>query len=616
MLRRLTLLTALGCGCLALIWGLFWLQGIFIDERDDALAGIDAQRDALQQYARQELKQTLRDRLADAKPTIRKAAQDPLVPASELYLYEGDVQVLPRIAAARGEDIGSPWVIYRNAVRRPLDVHFEVGSPAEERHQLLLAIAAKLERGDRNEIQASVRTFLGHRSRYVILSSTDIALTLAMVQVVAAHKPHAEFMRRMLREGFGRDRHMEGLQRALLRKRGGFTAHDFEALAKDISELSKAASVLHSDFEARVAETAIAPLLTSSGKPISSDIDTGTLVLKGTWYVEPSRGRVVGVRVSMKAILDEITAAMRARGLLESDDEVVGNVRRDELAIDQVTLEVESERWNSAIADVDGRYQLKAGLLVGVGLLVFGIAGMGVTLYRRRRRFLELKSDFVSAVSHELRTPLASIRLMAETIERRTKDVPGVRDYPTRIIRDIDGLSFLIENILSFDRLQRGRWQPKLQHGLRLSEVIAKVDAERDNWSRGRKVELVCEALDVTLIDADPDLLQLVFTNLARNACQYNERDPVRLHLVASRSSNEWVVLFRDNGVGIPKDERERIFDDFYRAKVLSGRGERGSGLGLSICRKIVEAHRGAISVEEAGSEGTTIELRFPIAAS
>ena len=110
--------------------------------------------------------------------------------------------------------------------------------------------------------------------------------------------------------------------------------------------------------------------------------------------------------------------------------------------------------------------------------------------------------------------------------------------------------------------------------------------------------------------------MQLVFTNLARNACQYSERDPVRLHVAAMRDSDAWAVRFHDNGSGISDQDRERIFDDFYRAKDHSGRGERGSGLGLSICRKILEAHRGTIAVYETGADGTCFELRFPIAAS
>jgi signal transduction histidine kinase len=241
-------------------------------------------------------------------------------------------------------------------------------------------------------------------------------------------------------------------------------------------------------------------------------------------------------------------------------------------------------------------------------VLVAGVMALGYLTYRRRHRFLALKGDFVSAVSHELRTPLASIRLMAETLERRTRDVPGVRDYPARIVRDIDGLGFLVENILSFNRLSRGKWKPQ-RESVRLGDVVARLAAERDLWAR-RAAELTGDDLDRVVLRADRDLLKLLLTNLLRNACSYNERDPARVRLSAvPRPAGGWIVRVGDNGVGIPTAEHERIFDDFYRAREGS---ERGSGLGLAICRKVMEAHGGSVRVAESSPAGTTFELCFP----
>jgi signal transduction histidine kinase len=299
---------------------------------------------------------------------------------------------------------------------------------------------------------------------------------------------------------------------------------------------------------------------------------------------------------------------MRERALLEADDEVRQRPAASEVAVSELMLEIASPRWGAAIEAVHGRYRLKAALEVVIAVLVFGVMGLGGWIYRRRHRFLELKSDFVSAVSHELRTPLASIRLMAETLERRLGNDSRARDYPTRIIGDVDALSFLVENILSFNRLSRGRWVPKIET-VRLGRIVDKLESARDIWAR-RPAELSATGLDEVELRADADLLQLLLTNLARNACQYNERTPAVIELSAERQGAEWRVLVRDNGVGVPEGERERIFDDFYRG---GGGGERGSGLGLAICRKIMEAHRGTIAVAESSPAGTAFELRFPI---
>ena len=607
--RFLTLLVALGLGSIALVWGLFWLHGIFLDERDDALAAIEGRRDALRQYAKKELEQTLHKRLSETRGTIDDAENDPLIPASSLYLYDGGEQRLPRIHGAKPSTSSAAHRLYASLTEGP-ELAVVADSPWGERVAILRTLRDAAVTGDRPVIERAMRGLLAHRARFVIAADKDILSTLVALQLIAKHSnPHPDLMRQVLRDGFGGE-HLEGLQRALLRKRARFSPDELARFAKMIVALSRGANVLATDFEGQIAEPSAAK------QPIPPDLERPSLALGGGWYVEPAgRGRIMGVKVSSKALLDEIAATMRARGLIERGDDVRMGPGRELVAVERLELTVTSPRWEPAVAAVAERYHLKAVLLWGVAALAFGVVGMGILLYRRRRRFVELKSDFVSAVSHELRTPLASIRLMAETLERRTQGVEGVRDYPTRIIRDIDGLSFLVENILSFDRLQRGRWVPKIEAGLRLSQLLSKLDGERDLWSRGRSVEMITEGLDQVRLAADPDLLQLVLTNLARNACQYSQQEPVRLQVRAWCDAKAWVVAFSDNGVGIPDDERERVFDDFFRAKDRSGRGERGSGLGLSICRKIMQAHGGTIAVADTSDGGTTFELRFPASA-
>lgn len=321
----------------------------------------------------------------------------------------------------------------------------------------------------------------------------------------------------------------------------------------------------------------------------------------------------MGVRVELFTLVAEIERLMMDRKLIEAGDGLHFEIGSGVTTLSSVVAAANSSRWATLTQAAESRYRLKSLLEFIVALLSFGVVALSVIVYRRRNRFLELKSEFVSAVSHELRTPLASIRLMAETLERRTKGVEGARDYPTRIVRDVEGLSFLVENILSFDRLQHGRWVPKLQRVL-LSDIVDKLDRDRDTWAR-REAELEREGLDELVLDADPDLLLLLLTNLARNAVQYGERDPAVIGIVAEASGGRVVIRVRDNGVGIPDAQRERVFDDFYRATDPTGRGERGSGLGLSICRKIVEAHEGVLSVAETGPKGTTFEMSFAAAA-
>jgi len=219
------------------------------------------------------------------------------------------------------------------------------------------------------------------------------------------------------------------------------------------------------------------------------------------------------------------------------------------------------------------------------------------------------KSRFLATVSHELRTPLASIRLLAETLEMRTSGSPEVRDYPARIIQAADGLHFLVENILSFNRIDKGRWVPQFSQ-VKLEELIGTLRSDLATAARV-PVELHSDVGD-TELQADPSLLRLLLSNLGRNACAYNHRSPVEISVrVHAPPGLGCTVLFADNGIGIPESEWEHVFLDFYRL-TQAGPEVHGSGLGLALCRRIMHVHGGQIRVAASSPQGTTFALTFP----
>jgi signal transduction histidine kinase len=105
-------------------------------------------------------------------------------------------------------------------------------------------------------------------------------------------------------------------------------------------------------------------------------------------------------------------------------------------------------------------------------------------------------------------------------------------------------------------------------------------------------------------LEADAELLKLCLLNLLRNACRYNTREPAEVRF----SYDGAVLRVADNGIGIPPGDRERVFEDFVRLKAVP---RAGTGLGLSLCRRIMQMHGGSISIERSGPEGTTFALTF-----
>jgi signal transduction histidine kinase len=223
---------------------------------------------------------------------------------------------------------------------------------------------------------------------------------------------------------------------------------------------------------------------------------------------------------------------------------------------------------------------------------------------------LELQSDFVATVSHELRTPLASIRVQAETLQQRFARLPEARDYPARIVADVDGLSFLVDNILSFNRLNKGVWRP-VHDDVSLAELTAWLRGELSS-STQKKVTVSLEGAEGVYVRADPDLIKLLLLNLGKNACLYNRRDPVLIGIRALDTTGR-KLRFSDNGIGIPREQWENVFEEFQRIGEMTG--ARGTGLGLAICRRIMAAHGGSVGVVKSGTEGTEFELVFDATA-
>jgi signal transduction histidine kinase len=599
--RLLPTLVALALGLAGLGWGLWSLQRIFATEREDARDSLRSRREALEQYALTTLRQWLKDQLEEAQPFIDEAEADPLMMARGLYLRVQGEQKLPRLARTLPGDVSPARECYQR-LREGTEVATEADGPWAERLALVRRVRAALARDDQRAAAQAFNDFLEHRARYVLASERDLpSLLLVLEEMVEEGDPVPQLMQAMVREGRsdGRGHRQLGVQRLLLTRRSRLTRVDFDFLHERISKLSAKVRAPTVDFEARVRELAEVPL------PMPETL-SGPSLLRSGWYLEPMKTDAVrGVAVDLVVLMAALTGEMRERGLLGEDGWVRLAGEGEVVPLALLRLAVETPRWAREEAALEERFRLKTGLVAVCAALAVVIAVLALVVQQRKYRFLELKSDFVATVSHELRTPLASIRLLAETLERRAAGVAWARDYPARILRDTDGLSFLVENLLSFNRIDKGRWVARPER-VKLEELVGTLRRDVEGWPPV-PVELTSDAGEAELF-ADPQLMRLLFANLARNAIAYNTRNPVRLHVAALPGGR---VRFSDNGVGIPEAEWERVFGEFYR---LQGRGPEvpGSGLGLALCQRILRLHGGTLRIVASSPEGTTFELFFP----
>lgn len=231
--------------------------------------------------------------------------------------------------------------------------------------------------------------------------------------------------------------------------------------------------------------------------------------------------------------------------------------------------------------------------------------------FEASRRLEHLQDEFIAMISHELLSPLGSIKGYTTTLLRDDVkwDEKNRFDFLEVINTEADRLQNLIQVLLDSSRLQAGSLFMNLQR-VNFYSLLEEV-TERAQ-TRSNKLECEINLVDeIPDIMADPSRLTQVFDNVISNAAKYAPGSPVKIEI--RKLEENILVAFSDLGPGVPPDQLERIFDRFYRIPDPQYSAVQGTGLGLYICRQIIEAHNGSISAESTPGTGTTIKICLPI---
>ncbi|HLG73072.1 MAG TPA: ATP-binding protein [Chloroflexota bacterium] len=232
-------------------------------------------------------------------------------------------------------------------------------------------------------------------------------------------------------------------------------------------------------------------------------------------------------------------------------------------------------------------------------------------LLLERERSEHLRSTFVSIVTHELQTPLSIIKGYASTLARRDVEWrPEVLSDSLHIIEEeADRLSRLVSDLLEVSQIET--------HGIRIEPVQVDLRSLFEHAATRLRTAHPSTPLELTIegepamINVDPDRLEQVLINLVDNAIKYSPREaPVSIRLTSGPDEIQFSVA--DRGIGIPEDQRERIFERFYRVDNSAARKAKGTGLGLFIVRAIIEAHGGRIWVDSTPGQGSTFHIALP----
>ncbi|MCK4548507.1 MAG: HAMP domain-containing histidine kinase, partial [Candidatus Eisenbacteria sp.] len=248
------------------------------------------------------------------------------------------------------------------------------------------------------------------------------------------------------------------------------------------------------------------------------------------------------------------------------------------------------------------------------GVIVFGLVVLYMAMVRERR-LGRLKSEFIANTSHELKTPLALIRMFSELLATdRVTEAGTVRRYHEIILRETERLTGLIDNVLDFAKIERGKSAYEFREMDLIEVVKPAIEIYRHRIDES-EVEMVFVAQeDLPRVRIDADAITLALMNLIDNALKYAVGTDVIGVEIHRDSKNVYLEVF-DKGAGIPAHHLKRVFERFYRfqATDLHSAGQRGSGIGLSLVEHIAKAHGGSVTVTSTPGVETRFSIRIPL---
>ncbi|HET8842176.1 MAG TPA: ATP-binding protein, partial [Ktedonobacteraceae bacterium] len=227
-----------------------------------------------------------------------------------------------------------------------------------------------------------------------------------------------------------------------------------------------------------------------------------------------------------------------------------------------------------------------------------------------RKELEQRKDDFISMASHELKTPIKYLKLQVQLLEKQLARQSNAQTVPAlaSIEKQARHLERLVEAFLDVSKIQAGKLD-YLQERVNIDELIYELVEAMQQINPTRTITVHGTTRAILL--ADRDRLRQVFTNLISNATKYSpQASPVAIEI--SKSPEAISIEVRDQGIGVPREQREKIFERFYRAVPSSQKESPGLGMGLYIAAQIVKHYKGTISVEDARGKGSTFRVTLP----
>lgn len=262
-------------------------------------------------------------------------------------------------------------------------------------------------------------------------------------------------------------------------------------------------------------------------------------------------------------------------------------------------------------------FRTSQGVFIYIFLLIIIVLALGLfftlQIINKELSLSKMKSDFISTVSHEFKSPLTSIRQMSEMLFNERIDTESrKKEYYAIMLEQSERLSHLIDNILDFSRIEEGKKAFRFEK-TKLPELINDVKSAFQNRisSEGFSVSLTVPKI-LPEIAIDKEAIQQVLYNLLDNAYKYSGDSKI-IKIMAESTGDFVKISIKDFGIGIQEEDQQKVFNHFFRGGNELTRSIKGSGIGLTIVKKIVEAHHGTVTLESIQGNGSVFHVTLPV---
>ncbi len=267
---------------------------------------------------------------------------------------------------------------------------------------------------------------------------------------------------------------------------------------------------------------------------------------------------------------------------------------------------------------IGSRYIVKPEIVVSIVLAVttvlFIIAFIITRSFERLAEASQMKSEFINIVSHQLRSPLTNIKWTFEVLSSEDFKIPSEKqeEYFVNVKENIARMVELIDDLLIVSKVEQGAFSIAKRE-ISLQHLVNDLVERYKVFAESSRIELKFYSEEnLPNIIADSSFLKIVIENLIDNAIRYTKGGG-KVEIMLSKEKDKVLFAIKDSGVGIPQEEQKYIFQKFFRAENILKERTRGSGLGLYVCKSIIDRSGGQIWFKSKLGKGTTFFIRLPI---